>query len=91
MMPRLLLLLIHACQVVPLDSATLPGYIPIGIHRNHMDMTKFEQGDDSGFRAVVGELRRWVKALSQPNHPQGADTGDLPPQQGETEEGAWCT
>lgn len=79
------------CQVVPLDSAILPGYIPIGIRRNHMNMTKFEQGDDPSFTAVVGQLRGWVKALSQPNNPQAADTGDLPPQQRETEEGAWCT
>ncbi|KAJ5875172.1 uncharacterized protein N7473_012519 [Penicillium subrubescens] len=47
--------------VVPPQSAILPGYIPIGIRSNHMDMTKFEGGDDPGFIAVVGELRRWVK------------------------------
>ena len=28
-----------------------------------MDMTKFENEDDTGFKAVVGELRRWVKEL----------------------------
>ncbi len=59
-----------------------------------MDMTKFEQGDDPGFTAVAGELRRWVKALSEPNNPQGpqgADKGGLPPQHEETEEGPWCT
>lgn len=26
-----------------------------------MGMTKFEHGDDPGFTAVAGELRRWVK------------------------------
>lgn len=26
-------------------------------------MTKFENEDDTGFKAVVGELRRWVKEL----------------------------
>lgn len=26
-----------------------------------MDITKFEKEDDPGFKAVVGELRRWVK------------------------------
>lgn len=31
-----------------------------------MDMTKFEDGDDPGFKAVAGELRRWVKRLGQP-------------------------
>jgi hypothetical protein len=30
-----------------------------------MDMTKFEDGNDPGFKAVAGELRRWVKELGQ--------------------------
>lgn len=30
-----------------------------------MDMTKFENADDPGFKAVVGELRRWVKELAR--------------------------
>jgi hypothetical protein len=37
-------------QVVPQDSAILPGYIPIGIRGNHMDMTKFASVDDPGFQ-----------------------------------------
>ncbi len=28
-----------------------------------MDMTRFEHGDDPGFTAIAGELRRWVKEL----------------------------
>ena len=34
-----------------------------------MDMTKFESEDDPGFVAVVGELRRWIRDLSQPSVP----------------------
>ncbi|KAF2475988.1 uncharacterized protein BDR25DRAFT_278738 [Lindgomyces ingoldianus] len=49
--------------VVPSHSAILPGYIPIGIRSNHMDMTKFADEDDPGFVAVAGELRRWVKEV----------------------------
>jgi hypothetical protein len=30
-----------------------------------MDMTRFEDGNDPGFKAVAGELRRWVKELGQ--------------------------
>ena len=52
-------------QVVPQDSAILPGYIPIGIRGNHMDMTKFASADDPGFQAVCGELRRWTKQLGK--------------------------
>ncbi|OQE13599.1 hypothetical protein PENFLA_c045G00723 [Penicillium flavigenum] len=47
--------------VVPQHSAILPGYIPIGIHSNHMDMTKFAGSTDPGFLAVCGEMRRWNK------------------------------
>ncbi|KNG89609.1 sesB-related regulatory protein [Aspergillus nomiae NRRL 13137] len=50
--------------VVPQDSAVLPGYVPIGIHSNHMDMTKFSGVDDPGFVAICGELRRWIKDIS---------------------------
>ena len=46
---------------MPQDSATLPGYVPIGIHGNHMDMTKFVNFEDPGFKAVCGELRRWIR------------------------------
>jgi hypothetical protein len=49
--------------VVPRDSAILPGYIPIGIRDNHIDMTKFDDMSDPGFIAVCGELRRWIKDL----------------------------
>ncbi|KAK3896423.1 sesB-related regulatory [Staphylotrichum tortipilum] len=58
-------------QVVPQDSAILPGYIPIGIHSNHMDMTKFASVDDPGFLAVCGELRRWTKQLGKAVTPVG--------------------
>lgn len=50
---------------MPQDSAILPGYIPIGIHSNHMDMTKFVSMDDAGFLALCGELRRWINEISQ--------------------------
>ncbi|EAQ83088.1 hypothetical protein CHGG_10906 [Chaetomium globosum CBS 148.51] len=45
------------------DSAILPGYIPIGIRNNHMDMTKFASVNDPGFQDVCGELRRWIKEI----------------------------
>jgi hypothetical protein len=53
-------------QVVPKDSAILPGYIPIGIHSNHMGMTRFDDKDDAGFKAITRELRRWIKGLTMP-------------------------
>ncbi|KAK4233072.1 hypothetical protein C8A03DRAFT_39245 [Achaetomium macrosporum] len=58
-------------QVVPQDSAILPGYVPIGIRRNHMDMTKFASVDDPGFLAVCGELRQWIKQLGKGATPDG--------------------
>ncbi len=43
-----------------MHSANLPGYPSIGIHKNHMDMTKFDSANDPGFSNIVSELRRWV-------------------------------
>ncbi|KAJ6009542.1 hypothetical protein N7522_004558 [Penicillium canescens] len=49
--------------VVPSHSAILPGYIPIGIHEDHIGMTKFDSHANPGFTAVSGELLRWVRDL----------------------------
>ena len=46
-----------------MNSAILPAYQSIGIHSNHMGMTKFESEHDPGFLSVAGELRRWMKEL----------------------------
>ena len=46
-----------------MNSAILPGYVHIGIHGNHMGMTKFVSEDDPGFVTVAGELRRWMKEI----------------------------
>lgn len=92
-MPKILLhTLISHSQVVPSYSATLPGYVPIGIRRNHTDMTKFEQGDDPGFIAVVGELCRWIKELTVLSSASGP--GAARPQQQQLigqQRGARCT
>ncbi|EGU80995.1 hypothetical protein FOXB_08470 [Fusarium oxysporum f. sp. conglutinans Fo5176] len=52
--------------IVPKHSAILPGYISIGIHKNHAEMTKFSNSDEPGFVAICGELRRWMKRIQQP-------------------------
>ncbi|KAI0552967.1 hypothetical protein F4679DRAFT_581058 [Xylaria curta] len=50
--------------VVPQHSAIIPGYIPIGIHSNHLDMCRFETADDPGFKSIYGELRRWINEIA---------------------------
>jgi len=47
--------------IVPMHSAILPSYTQIGIHSNHMDMTKFSSSDDPGYMSVSNELWRWTK------------------------------
>ena len=64
-MVQLRRILILATQVVPQESASIPPYVAIGIHRNHTGMTKFEDKDDPGFVALAGELRRWIKTISE--------------------------
>ncbi|KAK4101838.1 hypothetical protein N658DRAFT_39535 [Parathielavia hyrcaniae] len=72
--------------VVPQDSAILPSYIPIGIHSNHMDMTKFTSTHDPGFVAVSGELRRWIRdidaAKSHHENPPFSNNQDCGEQRG---------
>ena len=46
-----------------MHSAILSAYMSIGIHNDHMGMTKFESEGDPGFVSVTGELQRWVKEL----------------------------
>lgn len=42
--------------VVAMQSAVLRSYSSIGIHADHVNMTKFRSADDPGFQAVVAEL-----------------------------------
>ena len=46
-----------------------------------MDMTKFEDEDDPGFKAVAGELRRWVKQLIAPSAARTPEAAVLQPRQ----------
>ena len=46
-----------------MHSAILPAYSSIGIHSNHMNMTKFGIEEDSSFVSVVGQLQLMVKRL----------------------------
>lgn len=48
-------------KVVPKTSATLDGYTSIGIHANHMEMTKFSSKQDPDYRNVLSELRRFIE------------------------------
>jgi len=50
-------------QVVPKQSAMLPGYTAIGIHANHRDIARFSSETDPGFITIVKELQRWTKNI----------------------------
>lgn len=50
-------------KIVSKQSATFASDTPISVHANHSDMVKFTSVDDDGFQSLVGELRRWTKAL----------------------------
>lgn len=52
-------------QIVPKDSATLERYASIGIHANHMDMTKFSSDQDPDYRNVLSELQRFTQSYKQ--------------------------
>lgn len=50
---------------MPQHSAVLPAYGSKSIHANHIDMTKFESTEDSGFVDVSTTLWRWARDLSK--------------------------
>lgn len=50
---------------MPKGSATLDRYTSIGIHANHMDMTKFLSNQDPDYRNVFSELQRFIQPLEQ--------------------------
>ena len=55
-------------QVVNADSAKIGvGHEEVGsIPANHSGMTKFQGEQDTCFRRVVAQIRRWVLELSAP-------------------------
>ncbi|KAI8625167.1 hypothetical protein F5Y19DRAFT_451220 [Xylariaceae sp. FL1651] len=53
-------------EVVPKESAVLPGYPAIGIHRDHRDIARFSTSEDPGYVSIVGELRRWIEYIQFP-------------------------
>ena len=50
---------------MPKDSATLDRYTAIGIHANHMNMTKFQSDHDPDYRNVLCELQRFTSPGEQ--------------------------
>ena len=52
-------------QIVPKGSATLDRYTSIGIHANHMDMTRFSSDQDPDYRNVLSELQRFSQPCNQ--------------------------
>lgn len=53
-------------KIVPKASAVLDRYTSIGIHANHMNMTKFSSDQDPDYRNVRAELKRFTGPDSYP-------------------------
>jgi hypothetical protein len=54
-------------EIVPKESAILPGYSAIGIHHDHREMARLSTPDDPGYVSVVGELQRWIQYIEFPD------------------------
>ncbi|KAK2803364.1 hypothetical protein FQN50_007023 [Emmonsiellopsis sp. PD_5] len=48
-------------KVVERESACMDGWPSSSIHANHMDMVRFANAEDSGFKRVAGVLWAWVQ------------------------------
>jgi hypothetical protein len=55
-------------------------YPTIGIHENHMEMTKFGGKDNAGYIKVLGELKRYVEGTQNikkaPVNPEAASNNE---------------
>jgi protein SERAC1 len=56
-------------KVVPSHSAILTRYGNQGIHANHVDMTKFADRKDQGYRNISGQLRIWTLEIELEDGP----------------------
>ena len=52
-------------KIVPKHSACLDRYTSIGIHADHMGMTRFSSDQDPDYQNVLSELRRFVQLYEQ--------------------------
>jgi len=50
-------------MVVTKDSAKKNPYPSYPIPANHMDMTKFSNREETGYRRILGELSRWINEM----------------------------
>jgi hypothetical protein len=66
-------------QVVPKHSAILARYTARTIHSDHVNMTKFANHEDDGYKKISGELRRWVKTLKLQQEPSKLPEVNLDP------------
>ncbi len=66
---------------IPQDLVILPGYIPIVIRGDHMDVTKFASTDDPGRFLTpdfVKKLRQWIKEISRAAEQRRESTSSRP-------------
>lgn len=60
-------MILIVAKIVPKASATLDRYTSIGIHANHMDMTKFSSDQDPDYQNILSELQRFTNPRSSPH------------------------
>jgi hypothetical protein len=53
---------------VPDTSAKLNGHLSEGIHANHMDMARFEDEEDPGFKKVANQIWRCMQEILKPKN-----------------------
>lgn len=54
-------------------------------------MTKFQHGQDPGFKAIAGELGRWAKELGMPSSAEVLGKGVLQEKESKQQQSVWCT
>ena len=74
---------------MPKHSACLDRYTSIGVHANHMNMTKFLNNQDPDYRNVLSELQRFVQSYMQQTEKELPSAASISPKiQGQSNPGA---
>lgn len=60
-------------KVVSKESAIFEGHDPITVHADHRGMVRFASAEETGFKRLLGELRRWMSEISKADRRTGSD------------------
>lgn len=60
-------------QIVPNESACIPGYEKLSIHADHTAMCKISDKNDANYHTVSEVFKRWAQSIRDSRKPMLAE------------------